>query len=133
MLLHMIWEGQTLSIQVRDLKRKRTAPNSKLPLLHQPEPAQVQAISTPSQIRLGRYRLPSFLLRPVGDGMILWQQAWRPVEKSPRQGVGADVRLVDGTGHSFDIYSRRDEDWDVVRVNTDEHTLLSLHTPPHVV
>jgi acetyl esterase/lipase len=107
--LHMNWCGQTVPVLVHGLRREDGGAGKGMPLmLPRPAPEQVAAISPLAQVRLGNYRTPTFLVHPVDDDLIPWQQAQRTVEELQARGVPAEVRIVDRAVHLFDLYPRYD-------------------------
>ncbi|KAH6629968.1 polyketide synthase [Chaetomium sp. MPI-SDFR-AT-0129] len=112
--LWMNWRGKTVEVLVHGLRKpqqlsKEDGETKKgKPILPTPTPEQVAAISPLAQIRLGNYETPTFLVHPVDDDLIPWQQAQRTVEELQARGVQAEVRIVDKAVHLFDLYPRYD-------------------------
>jgi len=123
-LLHMNWYGQTLPILVNGLKDKSAT--RKEPLrLPQPSNAQIQAVSPLAQIRKGMYRTPTFIVHPIDDDLIPWQQAQRTVDELRRQGIEAELRIVKNAIHLFDLYPRYDANDEATGAVADGYAFLS--------
>ena len=96
--LHMNWHAQTLPVLVHGLR-----PHQPDRLLLSPTRAQVQALSPLAQIRSGRYRTPTFIVHGTRDDLIPWQQAQRTHDALSVNGVRAELRVVEGAPHLFDL------------------------------
>ena len=92
-----------------------------------PTAAQVRAISPLAQIRVGTYRTPTFLVHPEDDDLIPWQQARATAEALARRGVEAELRIVRGAGHLFDLYARYDGHGEAAAAVADGYRFLARH------
>ncbi|KAH6617173.1 hypothetical protein F5144DRAFT_660065 [Chaetomium tenue] len=122
--LHMNWRAQTVPVLVHGL-RKGEKGEKGTPMLPWPEPEQVVAISPLAQVRLGNYKTPTFLVHPVDDDLIPWQQAQRTVDELRARGVSAEVRIVDKAVHLFDLYRRYDRHAGAVAAISDGYEFLA--------
>ncbi|KAI5463904.1 hypothetical protein BGZ63DRAFT_442671 [Mariannaea sp. PMI_226] len=127
-LLHMNWHGQTLPILTNGLIRKEKASHGTRCILPQPAATEVQDISPLFQIQKGNYHTPTFLVHPIDDDLIPWQQAQRTADELSRKGVVADVRIVDGSGHLFDMHPSHWGNSDAGRAIADGYMFLLRHT-----
>ncbi|KAH6856210.1 polyketide synthase [Chaetomium sp. MPI-CAGE-AT-0009] len=128
--LHMNWRAQTVPVLVHGLRREDGGIGAGKgkgtpPMLPRPGSEQVAAISPLAQVRLGNYRTPTFLVHPVDDDLIPWQQAQRTVEELRGRGVPAEVRIVDGAVHLFDLYPRYDRHAGAVAAILDGYEFLA--------
>lgn len=149
-VLHMNWRGMTVPVLVHGLKKRRSAArfeekedededeetedkvthggrNDAPPRLPAPTAAQVRTISPLAQIRDGAYRTPTFLVHPEDDDLIPWQQAQRTAEALARHGVEAELRIVRGAGHLFDLYARYDGHGEAAAAMADGYRFLAGH------
>ncbi|KAL9602709.1 MAG: hypothetical protein Q9219_001699 [cf. Caloplaca sp. 3 TL-2023] len=96
--LHMNWHGQTLHVLLYglDKQRQKTPPA--------PSASEVAKISPLAHIRSGSYTTPTFVIHPREDDLIPWQQSLRTVEALHERNVDAEVRIVEGVPHLFDVY-----------------------------
>ena len=102
--LHMNTHGHTLHVLLGGLSpNKKTLTNTSLP---PPTAESIRAASPLSQIRIGNYTTPTFLIHPRDDDLIPWQQAERTWQALREQGVQAELRVVEGVPHLFDVYPR---------------------------
>ncbi|KAL8651541.1 MAG: hypothetical protein Q9210_003192, partial [Variospora velana] len=100
--LHMNWKGATLPVLLNgmDPARRRRRSQDHLP---SPTREQIAAVSPLAQIRKGSYRTPTFLVHGTRDDLIPWEQAQRTVDAMRERGVAAEVRVVQGAVHLFDV------------------------------
>ncbi|KAF2135593.1 uncharacterized protein K452DRAFT_260436 [Aplosporella prunicola CBS 121167] len=109
--LHMNWKGQTLPILINGLNKSDEDRNT----AEMPTPDQIKRISPLAQIRKGTYRTPTYLIHPTNDDLIPWQQSQQAYEALRSSGVDAEISLVEGRNHLFDLSRSLDEAaWDVV-------------------
>lgn len=95
--LYMNCSGRTLHVLLAGLDKKtRREPAA-------PAQADVVAVSPLAQVRAGNYATPTFILHPRGDDLIPWQQAQRTWEALREVHVDAELRIVEGVGHLFDL------------------------------
>ncbi|KAA8647975.1 uncharacterized protein ATNIH1004_003857 [Aspergillus tanneri] len=104
--LHMNWQGQTLPILIHGLKRNEKILSHHTEELPTPTPAQVRSISPLAQIRQGSYQTPTFIVHPDRDDLIPLEQAQRTHKALIQRGIPAELRIVEGAGHLFDINPR---------------------------
>lgn len=96
--LYMNCRGRTLHVLLAGLDKKtRREPAAP------PARADVVAVSPLAQVRAGSYATPTFILHPRGDDLIPWQQAQRTWEALRGVNVDAELRIVEGVGHLFDL------------------------------
>jgi acetyl esterase/lipase len=95
--LYMNCSGRSLHVLLGGLdKNTRGEPAA-------PGQADIVAVSPLAQVRAGNYATPTFILHPRGDDLIPWQQAQRMWEALRERHVDAELRVVDGVGHLFDL------------------------------
>lgn len=95
--LHMNWHGRTLHVLLGGLdKKKRLSPG-------EPSADAVAAVSPLARVRRGEYRTPTFIIHPREDDLIPWEQADRTWKHMLDAGVDAELRIVDGMVHLFDV------------------------------
>lgn len=63
----------------------------------------IKAASPLAQIQAGNFSTPTFLIHPRDDDLIPWQQAERTWKALRKEGVDAELRIVDGVCHLFDL------------------------------
>ena len=97
--LHMNWKGQTLPVLLRGLDPANRFASYSPP----PTEEEIQAISPLAQIKKGTYRTPTFIVHGTEDDLIPWQQARRTHEVLCERGVEAQLRVVEGGIHLFDL------------------------------
>lgn len=104
--LHMNWKGQTLPVLLHGSNHERasTEGSKKNPELTTPTVQEIQSISPLAHIRNHRYKTPTFLIHGTLDDLIPLQQAQRTYEALLDEGVHAEMRVVEGGVHLFDIY-----------------------------
>ncbi|KAF2004767.1 ketoacyl-synt-domain-containing protein [Amniculicola lignicola CBS 123094] len=111
-VLHMNWKGQTLPILLDGLPPKsRVSSEEQESFLSLPQPAtdRVVAISPCSQIRLGNYKTPTFLVHSDEDDLVPLQQARDTFEALKSTGVECGISVVDGVPHLFDLYRDKED------------------------
>lgn len=111
--LHMNWTGRYLPILLNGLppasaigrcKDKGNAHEDPTDLLPEPTKEQIESISPLAQIQLGKYQVPTFIIHGTKDDLIPWQQAVRTYDALREQGVPAEIRILVGAAHLFDLY-----------------------------
>jgi len=105
--LYMNWAGKTVDVLVNGLNPATKSPSTSsqpFPGIPKPSTEQVQSISPLAQIRHGNYKTPTFIIHGTRDDLIPWQQAQRTYEALVEKGVEAEVRIVEGAVHLFDLY-----------------------------
>lgn len=104
--LYMNTHGRALHVLLNGLdKTTREEP---------PAPAvnDIKAVSTLAQVRAGNYKTPTFIIHPRDDDLIPWQQAERTWQALRAVQVDAELRILEGVPHLFDLMSlksRRNE------------------------
>lgn len=126
-VLHMNWYGQTVPVLVYGLKKPQQTKPSPSALLPPPTSAQISAISPLAQVRQGNYRTPTFIIHPVDDDLIPWQQAQRMTDELARMGVEVHLRLIDNAVHLFDILPRFDRHAQAAAAVKEGYAFLSRH------
>ncbi|KAJ4422348.1 Type I Iterative PKS [Gnomoniopsis sp. IMI 355080] len=111
--LHMNWTGRYLRILLNGLspagagdygeheEEVQTDPTDFLP---EPTQDQIESISPLAQIRQGTYRVPTFIIHGTKDDLIPWEQAVRTYDALRERGVPAEIRILEGAAHLFDLY-----------------------------
>ncbi|KAJ0414363.1 hypothetical protein BJY00DRAFT_318849 [Aspergillus carlsbadensis] len=114
-ILHMNWRAQMLPILSNGLARASTnkannpVSRSALQLLPQPTTQQITRFSPLSHIKLGDYRCPAtYLVHGTNDDLIPWQQSQRTYEALLEAGVEAEIAVLQGEPHLFDLFSDGD-------------------------
>jgi acetyl esterase/lipase len=110
-VLHMNWKEQFMPVLLRGLPTKHKASEEEITkLLSQPQPCvgDVQSVSPYAQIVNGTYKTPTFMVHGTDDDLIPWQQSTQTVKALRAKGVPADIEVVDGKVHLFDIYPDKD-------------------------
>lgn len=121
-VLHMNWEGQALPILLNGLSSKSSlaAHDSKTEKeylsLPQPSRERIVSISPASQIRLGNYKVPTYLIYGTEDDLIPWQQMQDTYQALVDQGVEAELSILEGAVHLFDLTknNRASKEWKTV-------------------
>ncbi|KAI0860544.1 hypothetical protein F4860DRAFT_197867 [Xylaria cubensis] len=111
-LLHMNWAGQSLPILLGGLPAPSasTASSPDYTNLPQPNLEQVKAISPLAHVTGSaspRYKTPTFLIHGTEDDLVPWQQSQKFHEMLVRHGIKAEIRVVEGAKHLFDIGKSR--------------------------
>lgn len=122
-VLHMNWHGQTVQVLTQGLSKGTRGAG----LLPRPSEAEIQAVSPLAQIRMGKYRTPTFIVHPVNDDLIPWEQAKRTADELKRNGVEAELRLVPDAIHLFDMYPRYKKSPEAAQSVMDGYDFLSAH------
>jgi acetyl esterase/lipase len=125
--LHMNWKGQTLPFLLNGLKCKGSDIQTANLILPTPTLEQIQSVSPLSQIRRGNYRTPTFLIHGTQDDLIPWQQLQRTHTALQDKGVIAELRLLDGAIHLFDLDRRYEKNDEAVRAVRDGYKFLYRH------
>ena len=114
-VLHMNWTGQMLPVILNGLPRRAEAdPNVDYKHMAQPSADRIASISPCAQIRAGNYATPTYIIHGTRDNLIPWQQARTTYEALVARGVPAELEVVEGADHLFDLYRSRGKDWEVV-------------------
>lgn len=120
--LYMNCSGRTLHVLLRGLDKKtRKEPAA-------PAKADIIAVSPLAQVRVGNYTTPTFILHPRGDDLIPWQQAQSTWEALRERHIDAELRIVEGVGHLFDLGGlQRVRSADVRQAVVDGYDFLCRH------
>ncbi|AEO67410.1 uncharacterized protein THITE_2050784 [Thermothielavioides terrestris NRRL 8126] len=127
--LHMNWTGRSLRVLLNGLSRHGHSighgdPTDTLP---EPSPEQVRAVSPLAQIRRGNYKVPTFLIHGTKDDLIPWQQALRTHEALRQANVEAEIRILDGALHLFDMFRTYEGDSNAKAAVREGYEFLSKH------
>ncbi|KAI0015267.1 putative polyketide synthase [Xylariomycetidae sp. FL0641] len=136
--LHMNWTGRCLRVLLNGLAGDSQAairpPNDALGVpmdptdaLPMPSHEQIRAVSPLAQIQEGVYRVPTFLIHGTKDDLVPWEQSLRTHEALQRQGVAAEIRILDGAVHLFDMYRSYDNDGRAKKAIQDGYSFLRRH------
>ncbi|PSR79893.1 hypothetical protein BD289DRAFT_491583 [Coniella lustricola] len=130
--LHMNWTGRYLEVLLNGLPAASlsavdeldndTDPTDLLPF---PSREQIQAVSPLAQIEQGKYHVPTFIIHGTKDDLIPWQQAVRTYDALRAQGVTAEIRILDGAVHLFDMYKSYSSDESAKRAIQDGYAMLA--------
>lgn len=123
--LHMNWAGQTLPILLNGwMCRKDGTSISDLPA---PTTEEIQAVSPLAVIRQQRYSSPTFIIHGTLDDLIPWEQAMRTYDTLREEGVDADIRMLDGVVHLFDLYPSFAQNHQAVEAVEEGYKFLRNH------
>ncbi|KIW97601.1 uncharacterized protein Z519_01185 [Cladophialophora bantiana CBS 173.52] len=104
-VLHMNWKAQTLPFLLEGLPpRKEGECLDPAPILAQPDPEKVAAVSPYRQILRGNYKSPTYLLHNADDDFIPWRQTQKTYEALRATGVPAGLQVIEGVEHLFDVF-----------------------------
>lgn len=108
-ILHMNWKAQTLPLLLNGLPKKDTAHGTgRKPKnwysMEMPDQKRVRSISPYAQILEGNYRTPTYIIHGTADDMIPWQQSQKTIDALKRQGVAAEIYVLEGAEHLFDTF-----------------------------
>ncbi|KAK0723563.1 hypothetical protein B0T26DRAFT_263600 [Lasiosphaeria miniovina] len=125
--LHMNWTGRYLRVLLNGLspssgKTIGTDPTDALP---EPSAEAVRAVSPLAQIRAGRYAVPTFIVHGTRDDLIPWQQARRTYEALRERGIEAEIRILEGAVHLFDLYRAYETDEAAQRAVAEGYEMLA--------
>ncbi|KAK4184956.1 hypothetical protein QBC35DRAFT_465997 [Podospora australis] len=100
--LQMNHQGKTLSVLVNGIREEEDGDDgdAEVPVLRE----DIVTISPLAQIRGKRYITPTFMIHPRQDDLIPWEQAERTWRALREEGVDAELRILDGVGHLFDVH-----------------------------
>ncbi|KAL6153118.1 hypothetical protein ACJBU6_08284 [Exserohilum turcicum] len=119
--LHMNCQGRTLHVLLNGLdKRTQKEPDA-------PSKSQILSISPLAQIRAGNYTTPTFIIHPRNDDLIPWKQAERTWQALKDRNVDAELRIVDGVPHLFDLKGLASIDKDARTAVLDGYDFLCRH------
>lgn len=123
--LHMNWKGHTLRILLNGLsKHSGVRSSDELP---EPTQVQIQAVSPLAQIRRGAYTTPTFIIHGTEDDLIPWKQAVGTFEALRQRNVIADLRILNGAEHLFDLYPSYKDDLQAAKAVQDGYEFLRRH------
>lgn len=112
-ILHANWKGQALPILLNGLPHQSTVSSSeqsKFNAMPIPSKDAIRSISPYAQICQGKYKTPTYAVHGTKDDLIPWQQTQRVYEALRAQGVSAEVAILDGTPHLFDLFGSSEEE-----------------------
>lgn len=125
--LHMNWKGRTLRVLLNKLSPNSGSSNDPTADLPEPTPDQIQSVSPLAQIQQGAYRVPTFIIHGTKDDLIPWQQAMRTYEALRQNDVIAELRILEGAVHLFDLYQSCNTDEKVIRAIQEGYEFLRMH------
>lgn len=119
--LHMNCQGRTLHVLLNGLDKKtRQKPET-------PTKIQIMSVSPLAQIRAGNYATPTFIIHPRDDDLIPWQQAERTGQALQDQHIDAEVRIIEGVPHLFDVNGFRKRNKAAEQAVLDGYEFLCRH------
>jgi acetyl esterase/lipase len=80
-----------------------------------------------AQIQRGTYSVPTFLIHGTKDDLVPWQQAVRTVSALRESNVQAEVHILDGAVHLFDLYRSYDGNEKAKAAIVDGYEFLRQH------
>lgn len=95
--LYMNWHGRTLHVLLGGLDKKTKF------LKREPSAEAIAAVSPLARVQRGEYSTPTFIIHPRDDDLIPWNQADRAWREMRKAGVDAELRILDGVPHLFDM------------------------------
>lgn len=132
--LHMNWTGRYLRVLLNGLKPagqgslSSSAENDDpTDLIPDPSKEQIQSISPLAQIHQGNYRVPTFIIHGTKDDLIPWQQAVRTYDALTAHGVPAEIRILEGAVHLFDMYKSYNSDENAQKAIQDGYNMLARY------
>ncbi|KUI52981.1 Conidial yellow pigment biosynthesis polyketide synthase [Cytospora mali] len=131
--LHMNWTGRYLRVLLNGLPPagaddcRNSVASDPTDLILDPSREQIQAVSPLAQIRRGKYRVPTFIVHGTKDDLIPWQQAVRTYDALREQGVPAEIRILDGAVHLFDLYKSYESDASARKVVNEGYEMLARY------
>jgi acetyl esterase/lipase len=131
LILHLNWFGQALPVLLNGLPSMAALENGSASSainyhnLPQPSDKEVSAINPYAQILSGTYRTPTFILHGTEDDLIPWQQSVRTYEALMQQGVPAEIRILQGLPHLFDMLPGTDGQGS--RAVAEAYNFLAIH------
>lgn len=124
--LHMNWKGLTLPFLLRKWKhRMGTSERSGEPA--HPTEDEVKAASPLAQIRDGHYKSPTFLIHGTLDDLIPHEQSMRTYRELLAKGIEAEIRVLEGEVHLFDIYPGYSKNLKALKTVDDGYRFLQKH------
>ncbi|KAF7159620.1 hypothetical protein CNMCM5623_005000 [Aspergillus felis] len=125
--LHMNWKGRTLRVLLNKLSPDSGSSSDPTDDLPEPTLDRIQSVSPLAQIQKGAYRVPTFIIHGTKDDLIPWQQAMRTYEALRQKDVIAEVRILEGAAHLFDLYQSYKTDEKAIRVVQEGYEFLRRH------
>ncbi|KUI69905.1 Conidial yellow pigment biosynthesis polyketide synthase [Cytospora mali] len=131
--LHMNWTGRYLRILLNGLSPagkdncQHSAASDPTDSILDPSREQIQAVSPLAHIRQGKYRVPTFIVHGTKDDLIPWQQAVRTYDALREQGVPAEIRILDGAVHLFDLYKSYESDASAKKAVSEGYEMLTRY------
>lgn len=127
--LHMNWTGRYLRVLLNGLSPstggRRVVGTDPTDALPEPSVEAVRAVSPLAQIRAGRYAVPTFIVHGTRDDLVPWQQALRTYEALQERGVEAEIRILEGAAHLFDLYKGFERDETAQRAVQEGYEMLA--------
>lgn len=124
--LHMNWKGQTLSFLLNKWKDKKgTTECSGEPA--RPTEDEVKVASPLAQIRDGYYKTPTFLIHGTMDDLIPYEQSIRTYKEFLAKGIEAEIRVLEGRLHLFDIFPEYSKNLEALQTVEDGYNFLLKH------
>lgn len=121
--LHMNWTGQTLPVLLGGM-HKEVRISDELP---RPTDEEIQAVSPNYQIRIGRYRTPTFMVHGTSDDLVPCAQTESTYNALTQNGIEADIRVVQGAVHLFDLYPSSHAGQNATEAVADGYEFLKRH------
>ena len=107
LVLSLFKEGNGLPMLLNGLRPANNKPWSTPPLSH-----LVASISPISQLRLGAYTTPTFLIHATGDEIVPYHTAVAFAGALQERGVRGGLATVKGSRHIHDLKTKEgDQDW----------------------
>ncbi|KAB5575255.1 hypothetical protein GE09DRAFT_990386 [Coniochaeta sp. 2T2.1] len=131
--VHMNWTGRHLRVLLNGLSPSSHDASGESggadPTATLPEPTrqQVLAVSPLAQIRRGAYTVPTFLVHGTKDDLVPWQQSVRTIDALRQRNVQAEVRILDGAVHLFDLYRSYDSNGRAKMAIVEGYEFLGRH------
>ena len=110
-ILHMNWKAQMVPILVNGLPSKRKLrgrSSDYFSKMAMPSKEQIASISPYSQVELGNYRTPTFILHGTDDDLVPCQQSLDTIAAMKRKGIACGIGLACGARHLFDTFGSED-------------------------
>ncbi|KAI2700986.1 transcriptional regulator family: Helix-turn-helix [Penicillium roqueforti] len=121
--LHMNWTGQTLPVLLGGMHKEVRIPDE----LPRPTDEEIQAVSPNYQIRIGRYRTPTFMVHGTSDDLVPCAQTESTYNALTQNGIEADIRVVQGAVHLFDLYPSSHAGQNAKEAVADGYEFLKRH------
>ncbi|KKK24813.1 hypothetical protein P175DRAFT_0558619 [Aspergillus ochraceoroseus IBT 24754] len=126
--LHMNWKGRALHVLLNGLSPQKSngiSTDDYTDGLPEPSLEQIQSVSPLAHIQRGAYQVPTFIIHGTNDDLIPWQQAKRTYDELRKHDVVAEIRILEGAVHLFDLYRSYEVDENAKRVIKEGYEFLS--------